>query len=813
MSRLGRNLAAGLAGLAVLCAGGASVARALTLDDLLATEEFGQAAFDPTGHWAVIEQLSPYDQLPRYDLGASVSYLRPVLKVMDVSAPGPARPLLRAEPGVGYTAGPFSPDGRAMIVHRLIGRSFETGVVTLPAGEARWLGLTPELPLLGRSVIWRSPLEIVMIARDDLPSRLRWGWQATERLSAAWARMAEGEASSMTAYGAGAQQSLRPKAPRKRVVRVNLRSGAVTPLAEADAYDLELSPDGRRLAVALEAEDIALRADTWLRTASPVRRRGLLLIDLATGDVATPCPTCDLATHLLSWSPASDALLVFSRPVGAPWAEGRLLRVSAVRNDATPLATEVSPELFETNEGFTYVQAGWMGGDPVLLGRLPGAARADWHRLARQGPVNLTFRLPAAPEPAAALEASSMLLAGEQGVWRVGSWGAAQQLSATPVRPIAPRGFGDGDRQRVNPLRGPAGGLGLSLGDRPRFGPLAEGIGGLTLPEGSSLMAATAEAALVRQHDSHGVLTARLVTRSGATDALVLNRHLTKTTPPEIRPLRHRDRSGRMVTSWLYRPADAGPQPQLPLVVLPYPGVVRSVPPELYGHGGAGLTNNPALLAAAGYAALVPSLPRDRTSTEPADGLTEQILAVVDLAIADGGVDPNRIAVWGHSFGGYTALTLATRSDRFGAVIASAAPSNLTSMRGVMIPQARSAPEDGYELTFGAGWTEAGQGHLLATPWGDPDRYVRNSPLFAADRISAPVMLIHGDQDYVSFTQSQELFAALHRQHKDATLLTFWGEGHVLASPANIRELYRRALGFLRETIGDRASGPDPSAP
>ncbi|MDP3748643.1 MAG: prolyl oligopeptidase family serine peptidase [Phenylobacterium sp.] len=78
----------------------------------------------------------------------------------------------------------------------------------------------------------------------------------------------------------------------------------------------------------------------------------------------------------------------------------------------------------------------------------------------------------------------------------------------------------------------------------------------------------------------------------------------------------------------------------------------------------------------------------------------------------------------------------------------------------------------------------------------------------AADRISAPLLLIAGDQDEVSVTQSQAMFSALYRQGKDTQLITYWGERHLISSPANLRDLYVRAFDWLGRTLTPAAGSP-----
>jgi hypothetical protein len=71
-----------------------------------------------------------------------------------------------------------------------------------------------------------------------------------------------------------------------------------------------------------------------------------------------------------------------------------------------------------------------------------------------------------------------------------------------------------------------------------------------------------------------------------------------------------------------------------------------------------------------------------------------------------------------------------------------------------------------------------------------------------AGRIATPLLLASGEIDGSHAGQAEELFSALYRQNKDAVLATYWGEGHLLASPGNLRDLYRRAFAFLDQHLG-----------
>jgi dipeptidyl aminopeptidase/acylaminoacyl peptidase len=78
---------------------------------------------------------------------------------------------------------------------------------------------------------------------------------------------------------------------------------------------------------------------------------------------------------------------------------------------------------------------------------------------------------------------------------------------------------------------------------------------------------------------------------------------------------------------------------------------------------------------------------------------------------------------------------------------------------------------------------------LDGPPWRDVERYARNSPMLAVENITAPLMIVHSDLDFVPIQQGEEMFSALRYLGKHVRFVRYWGEGHVLSSPANIADL------------------------
>jgi hypothetical protein len=89
-----------------------------------------------------------------------------------------------------------------------------------------------------------------------------------------------------------------------------------------------------------------------------------------------------------------------------------------------------------------------------------------------------------------------------------------------------------------------------------------------------------------------------------------------------------------------------------------------------------------------------------------------------------------------------------------------------------------------------------------SAPWRDLGRYLRNSPITYVDRVETPLMIINGDMDFaVPMQQAEEFFSSLYRQAKRARLVRYWGEGHSLSSPANIRDMWGRIYAWFDEFL------------
>lgn len=202
---------------------------------------------------------------------------------------------------------------------------------------------------------------------------------------------------------------------------------------------------------------------------------------------------------------------------------------------------------------------------------------------------------------------------------------------------------------------------------------------------------------------------------------------------------------------------------------------------------------------------LLPSIPESDKPMQ-VDGIAApagSVLPLLDTIVARGIADPRRIAVTGQSAGGWATLALITTTDRFRTAIASASYSNLASLYGTFYGQYRYGDTGLAEraqllrmLQFERGYYAAD-----APPWEQPDRYRINSPIWRAASVRTPLMLIHGDKDFIPIQQAEEFFTALFRQDKRVQLLRYAGEEHTIAARANVLDMWRRLEAWLRDTM------------
>lgn len=179
--------------------------------------------------------------------------------------------------------------------------------------------------------------------------------------------------------------------------------------------------------------------------------------------------------------------------------------------------------------------------------------------------------------------------------------------------------------------------------------------------------------------------------------------------------------------------------------------------------------------ASDGYLVLMPDVVYEvgRPGSSALDCVTSAVKAAIEL----GHVDPERIVLQGHSWGGYQSSFILTQTDMFAAVVTGAPVTNLVSFHGELYKSSGSVQQ---------GITEKGQVRMGISPWEDMKLYHSQSPVHNVEKITTPFMILHGTDDgAVDWHQGLEYYNAARRNGKQVILLSYPGEGHHLNKRGN----------------------------
>ena len=207
---------------------------------------------------------------------------------------------------------------------------------------------------------------------------------------------------------------------------------------------------------------------------------------------------------------------------------------------------------------------------------------------------------------------------------------------------------------------------------------------------------------------------------------------------------------------------------------------------------------NPAVFTSLGYLLLQPDIafrPRD-----PGVSVADCVSAAVKRVIAMGVVDPARIGIVGHSWGGFDTVFLATHTNLFAAGVAGAPITDLVSNYGNHHWSGGIAETD---------HIETGQQRMEVPLWEDLPAYVRNSAVFGINTMKTPLLVAFGDNDgTVHWHQGVELYNIARRAKKDVVLLVYGGEDHSNRKKANQLDYHRRIVQWFGHYLKNEPGQP-----
>jgi dipeptidyl aminopeptidase/acylaminoacyl peptidase len=226
---------------------------------------------------------------------------------------------------------------------------------------------------------------------------------------------------------------------------------------------------------------------------------------------------------------------------------------------------------------------------------------------------------------------------------------------------------------------------------------------------------------------------------------------------------------GKMLKAAVYKPENFDPSKKYPLMVYIYERLSQGVHNHVRPQPGTSI--NFSYYVSNGYVVMTPDIVYNIGN--PGQSALKCVLPAIDALAAKGFIDTKAIGIQGHSWGGYQISYMVTQTNRFRGI-----------RWGSGLPR-----QFQYEKT---------QSRIGGTLWTKRDLFIANSPVFFADKVSTPLLILHNDQDdAVPWYQGIELFLALRRNGKEAYLFNYNGELHGLRKRINQKDYTVRMQQFF----------------
>ena len=261
-----------------------------------------------------------------------------------------------------------------------------------------------------------------------------------------------------------------------------------------------------------------------------------------------------------------------------------------------------------------------------------------------------------------------------------------------------------------------------------------------------------------------------------------------------MKAVRYKSSDGLEIPAYLTLPKGL-PEKNLPVVVVPHGGP--------WGRDGWGYNSFAQFLANRGYAVLQPNF---RASTgygkaflnagnnEWGQKMQDDITWGVKYLVEQGIADPKRVGIMGGSYGGYATLAGVTFTpDTYAAAVAIVAPSNLQTLLEAVPPYWESIRTLFYKR-MGDPRTPEGLAQMK-----------RQSPLYSADKIKTPLMVVQGANDpRVNKREADQIVVALRDRKYPVQYLLADDEGHGFQRPVNNMAMFAAGEKFLAKYLGGR---------
>ncbi len=246
------------------------------------------------------------------------------------------------------------------------------------------------------------------------------------------------------------------------------------------------------------------------------------------------------------------------------------------------------------------------------------------------------------------------------------------------------------------------------------------------------------------------------------------------------------DVDGNTLYGILYFPAGYEPGRRYPLVAEIYE--------QFFDNG---FNENMNLITAQGWFGFRPSVRFEEGF--PGEAWLKAVPNAINKIVERGLVDPEKVGVYGQSYGGYATNLLITQTNRFAAAANVSGKVNIVSFLG-------DSPKI---TTRNYAAAEVGQDRIGATLWEQPHKYIAHSAVMFADRIETPLLMLSGEGDWnVPATNQREMYYALRRLGKEVVWVHYTAGGHGAgraSTAADFVDHWQRMFDWFAEHFGESA--------
>jgi len=251
----------------------------------------------------------------------------------------------------------------------------------------------------------------------------------------------------------------------------------------------------------------------------------------------------------------------------------------------------------------------------------------------------------------------------------------------------------------------------------------------------------------------------------------------------------------------LYKPENFSPQKKYPIIFYYYEQLSQNLCKFLQPGFSTAIINIPWYVSR-GYLVFTPDIHygiANITGKVNGDYAVNSVVSAAQYMARLTYIDSTKMGIQGHSFGGGETLYLITHSNMFAAACAAASTvsNEITAYLGVVL-------EHGKPATTKMPHSEIGHNKIGATLWQRPDLYIKASPIFQADKVTTPVLLMHNLGDPIcDWNQSAQMFMALRRLGKKAWLLQYDNGDHMTAPGKDAIDYTTRLQQFFDHYLKD----------